>query len=1041
MLGISCLTKNTSLVTDLKDLVEYIGYSQVGAGKRADISTVYNVIRESGIEIDLNTVGHIYNEVLPKTYKQFSSDEQVNERVLKNYNDAIRRASLLEEKTGEKQIGTDAPEEHVVNGILNMFTNVESSDQTTQSDMLKMQDALWKDAQRKLKLPDSEKPKTKEGWKEILNKSLGFEKLGITDVNGKLNGIADLYNAMRKQLSTAKDDLNQKADPATMEKWNQMVNGLEAASYSLLFSKGDAKDFLNGIMKEAGYGKELSNGKTIINWNKLAGGIGDIQDLRNNVDNVLSKNGFSKDVIEGVKNSLENEFKDLLARTNENKLNQLLSREKGLDRKPTEQKSDLKRLSELNNIGLFDGTHERLMNHIIGVSDLQQQDIQDLHDLANAASGLYKQIDKELGSNIFASRHLQTIQRSIDSIIARNLNNKTIKLQSVGIMKNFFDVYLTGLLMRPFTILENAYSGIKEVISSVVLGKTGFNREDVKLYRKMLSDVTIRGQAFGEEIGNFSPQELYTNTLKWKPLNSTPTEKFNSGIHALMLPGRIGLMGFDSANKVVITNKIFNNMVYQALTQKGKTKQEAINIIHDSLYGKSFGDAEVKAKDLIEKFNKELPDKYKIPVNSRTITTFANDLVKQNLNANGALTTDVIEAAYKSAYHVAGYGLGHEANQGLSEAVREYRKKRSLEESSLIKDKAWDKLAWHRMKSTIINGMILRFIGGATNWVYLRAQANTPLGLATGFMGNWKGNIDFTDKKSIQSSMTEINNRRQMIARSIVGLTATAAAYTLGFMIFHGEGNDPDKNAKLAELKKKRDKLKSERADSGEAGNKYIKVKELDDEISSTEQDLDVFKRIRKNWEENRFFKKLAPDLMLFHYYANTDKNIGLAILDYGTTALNVGSQYSTSSKLQDVGTLLNRGETDAASGEIASVLGSNLGVPVWQSYKDWAKLGDWISGGNPKSDFKKPSNFTEGLLGGGMLEDVGAFKRNPAITILPGLGGKAYEKFKEKGIENMNDLKANPDWYKMKLHGEYILDGAERVKAKEAADKYFSDK
>ena len=50
MIGVSCLVKNTVLVQDLKDLVEYIGYERVGAGKSASVSEVYNIIRQSGIE-------------------------------------------------------------------------------------------------------------------------------------------------------------------------------------------------------------------------------------------------------------------------------------------------------------------------------------------------------------------------------------------------------------------------------------------------------------------------------------------------------------------------------------------------------------------------------------------------------------------------------------------------------------------------------------------------------------------------------------------------------------------------------------------------------------------------------------------------------------------------------------------------------------------------------------------------------------------------------------------------------------------------------
>lgn len=1039
MLGISCLTRNTALLQDLKDLVEYIGYSQVAADKDAGVSNVYNIIRKSGIEVDLNTLGHIYNEVLPKTYKQFSSDEEVNDLVLANYNEAIKKAAALEDTTGEKQIGESAPEEHVVNGILNMFTQAYTKDQTTKSDMRQLQEALWKGIQRKLKLPDSAQPKTKESWKGILNKALGYEQVGVTDVNGKINGISDLYAAMKSQLAQASSDLMDKGDFDTVERWQEMTDKLQASSYNLLFSKGEAKDLLHGILKDAGFSKDLSNGKQIINWNKLAGGVGDVQDLRNNVDAVLSKAGFDAQTIQGVKDSLEDEFKDLLAESNEKNLKQLAAKDKAIG-KITEQSSDLKRLSDLNNIGIFNGGFDRVLNNILKTSDLQQQDLADIKQLANAASELYREIDKKLGSTIFASRHLQTLQRSIDSIIARNINNKTVLLKTMSGMKNYFDVLLTGMLMRPFTILENVYSGVKAVIEPLIWGQ-GLKMQDFELYRKMLGDVAARGQAFGEEVGNFSPQELFTNSLKFKVGKDSPkTDIAKSILHAVMLPARIGLTGFDSANKVTITNSVFKNSIYKALTQNGKTKEESIKLINEALYGQSFDQAKKTAQEMIENINKKLSDKLKVPVNSRTITTFANDLVKANLNANGAINNDVIEAAYKSAYHVAGYGLGHEANNFISGAVRGYRNSRKQVEEKLIKEKDWNKLAYHRLKDTLTNGMVLRFIGGATNWVYLRFQGD-GLGLATGFMGNWNRDIDFTDKRTIQSSLTDMQNRRNMIGRSIVGISATATAYLIGFALFHGEGGDEDKKKKLADLQEKRDKIAKERAESGEAAKKYKRLSDLDDQIKGYQKEMDVFKRIKDNWMGNRLFKKMSPDAMLFHYYLNTDKNTPLAILDYATQTTNFGSNYSASAKMSDAAKQYYKGETDAGNGTLLSIVGGNLDVPVWKSYKDWLKLGQWISGGTPKSDYKQPTTWVQGLAGGGMLEDIGLFKRNSAITMLPGIGNVAYEKFRAKGITTMEDIKKNPIWYKMKeKDGTYILDGASRVKAQKAAEKYFQE-
>lgn len=1036
MLGVGCLVKNTALLQDLKDLVAYIGYEQIANGKSASVASVYNVIRQSGIEVDLQSVGHIYNESLPKEYKEFQSNEEVDDYVLKNYKDAIERAAMLEDNESKETVGQDKPEIYVVNGLLNMFTNANVANESTQSDMLQMQNALWKGIQRKLNLPESAKPKTSDEWKDILNQSLGYEQLGITDLNGRLNSIADLYNAMRTQLQDAGKELIRKGDWEEVEKWFEMVDALEASTYSLLFSRGEAKNLLEGMMKEAGFSKKLKDGTTILDWNKLAGGIGNAQDVRDNVERVLRDQGFGADVISGVSKSLENEFINFQAKILEKADKTLANQESRIGQSP-DKKSDLKRLAELNNLGVFESSHDKVLYNLIGIPDLQQQDIDDLKSLSRAASELFREIDNKFGSDIYASRHLQTIQRSIDQIVARNINNKTRLMKIVNAIKAFFDLYLTGLLMRPFTILENLWSGVKEIIVPQIFGK-GMKKEDLEIYRKMLSDVTIRGQSFGEEIGNFSPQELYTNTLKFN-WDKSNVKKAENILAALMLPGRIGLLGFDSANKVTITNRVFNNSIYQALTQQGMSKDDATRFMNESLYGKSWEDAKTQAKEMIEKFNEKLPDKLKVPVNSRTITTFANDLVKHNLNANGALTNEVIEAAYKSAYHVAGYGLGHEANNWLSSGIKQYRNRRKAEEKRLVKEKDWNKVAMHRLKDTFTNSFIIRFTGGATNWIYLRFQSGLGLGLVTGFMGNWNGDIDFKDKKAVQQSIKDIQNRRNMIARSVVGISSTMLAYAIGYALYgSGGGSDEDK-IKLAELKKRRDEVKEKTWPSGAKKSKAATLSEIATEIEAVEKNMSAYKRIKGDWMTSRLFRKVAPDIMLLHYYLDSGTNDYLAVLNYVQQTTGLGSGFSTSGKILSATELAYRKDYDAANGELASIAGDRFGAPTWNAYKDWGKLVQWIGGGKPSSDYKKPTEFSEGLWGGGALEDLGFFNRNPTITNLPGIGGKGYEKFKAKGIERMDDLKKNPDWFNMKgKDGKYILDKDDREKAKKGFEKYI---
>lgn len=1030
-LDISCLIRNTTLRNDLNDLVEFIAYSRVAKNLDAGIQSIYNDIRMNGIEVDLQTVGFIYNDVLPKTYAQFNSDHDVNNYVLKSYEDAINRAARLEApEAQERQIGQNSPDLEVVNGILNMFTklNTVPSD-PIYSDMRMMQEALWKGIQRKLTLTNNSIPKTQKDWEELLTQALGYEKLGMNDINGRLNGIADLYDSMKTYLADASKEMEARGDFATSEKWQEMTDKLKAASYSLLFSKGEAKSFITSIMKEAGYGKKLKNGKTVIDWNKLSNETGSVLDLYNNIDWVMTDKGYSRSVIDGVQDSFTNELNDLNAKIMDWRLKQMDNKSEALNR-ASNRKTDLKRLAELNNLGIFQSAHDKLLNSLVGISDLQAQDLDDLEQLSKAASDLYREMDKApYGSDIFASSALQTIQRHIDRIVQRNINNKTRLMKIMSAIKNFMDILMTGMLMGPLTIIENWLSGIKEIASPLLFGKSKLkNKEDRQVYKSVLMDVLARGQSFGEEIGSFAPRELYSNSLRLKWKDATAKERAESVLYIMMAPARIGLLGFDSANKAVITNKTFYNSMYKALTQNGKTESEAADILNTALHGQSFEKAKEDAEKLLNHINTSLPSKYPIPVNPNTITRLANDLVKANLNTSGVITNEMIESTLKGSYHVAGYGLGHEANNLLSKGIKSVRDRMVQKEEKLRTAKKWDRLAWHKLGSTFTNGMVLRFLGGATNWVVLRAQSGLGLGLASGFMGKWDEDIDFKNADTIKESIKEREGARNQIGRAMAGISYTLMGYALMYALTRGGDDDRERKRKrLEEL------------------TRFVQTPEVKEEIKKLTAEVNIYRSIKSNYEGNRLFKKISPDLMLLNYYMQTDDNHWKGALNYVINTTGIASDFSTAGKFTDAMDYFRKGEISQGKGTLASIAGDRMAVPLWRAYKEWYKLGAWITGNNVSSDFKKPSNVSEGLFGGGVLEDWGVYQRNSSITILPGIGPKSIERFKAVGIENMNDLETHPGWENMMYMNEKgkmepILDKGDRVNAKTAADKWFKE-
>ncbi|MBK7377359.1 MAG: hypothetical protein IPJ02_17945 [Chitinophagaceae bacterium] len=55
----------------------------------------------------------------------------------------------------------------------------------------------------KIKTYNNSIPEAQKDWEELLHQALGYEQLGMTDINGHLNGIADLFDSMKEQLADA----------------------------------------------------------------------------------------------------------------------------------------------------------------------------------------------------------------------------------------------------------------------------------------------------------------------------------------------------------------------------------------------------------------------------------------------------------------------------------------------------------------------------------------------------------------------------------------------------------------------------------------------------------------------------------------------------------------------------------------------------------------------------------------------------------------------------------------------------------------------
>lgn len=1219
----TCLLKDTPLKEALFNIVEFTAYERLKAGKSASVGGIYSDIRQAGVEVDLPTIGEIYMQVLPREDAHFDSDIDVEDFVLKTWNDTINKLIPQGESeevavTGERQIGRERPEARIVEFILDRLFGDVAEDLTTTSDMKVLQGALWRGIQRKLGRLTQEKP-TRKTMKELILQSLGWEDIGIENVHGQMNSISDLYSSMRNELAKAAADVRAGSSPAIIERFNEYIKGLENASYQLLFSRKDALQVRDDALKNAGFGKTLANGNIVLDWDKLAAYTGSVADLREQAHKAFEDAGFSQDVIERLKDSLEQEFYDLRAETMERQLSkselfakggkklvleeaglnellggrtmaqwvreqqietveqlaqrayasldrtkyvrtvkqkivqrlidffnenyarvnnaeaqraiddilgeqtalewikangiqnqdelytaldrvlagrtisaqndaairaafssildinnraerELAQREKQTEYEYRPKKSDLKRLVELYHLGIFEGRHNQLLYDLLRVDGLQQQDIADLENLAAAASDLARRaVDVNgynLSDDIFVNRRMQYIQRHIDSIVERNIANKTRLVSLIKFAANYLDLMLTGLLAGLVTMVQNILSGAKSVLTGMrfstsaekvvedngqfyiespfgrsraygsrgeaeadIIDFTGKSKQSLRLYWSMLKEVALTGQSYGEEIGSFAARELFTNTLRWKwgegllGKGTTAKDKFKSILFALSLPSRIGLLAFDSANKVALTNKIFYNMIYHSLEKRGMDKTLIAPYMNEMLYGQSFRDARKIARKVIEENNRLLKPEFRSKVTEAEVTNLANDIIKANLNTQGSMVdTDVLEAALKGSYHVAGLGLGHEPNNPLSGMIKRLRDDMRRREQRLIDAKDWHNLSLHRLGSLLLNGFLIRFTGGATNWLWLRAKEGLALGILTGGARMlWNKEIDFADKKNLKEQMQRRERARNDFARGLIGLSYTAMAYAIGYAVTGGA--DDDDEERLKRLKEKKNKTDADR-----------------DKIEDLELKTSIYRQIKQDTGKDRWFRILAPDIMLIKYYTDNNKgNLALGFWNYIQRTYYGNDRFSVGQRIKDAISLYEQGDNAGAEGALTSIIGDRVGVPYWRATKEYYRVVTNIFKGDktPPSKYEPATTWDEGLFGGGALQDLGIYDRNSRITMIPGVGVKAYEKYKELGIEKMDDLINRPYWYNMKYKGSFIMDADERRKAEKFWGNY----
>tara|TARA_R110002049_G_scaffold108120_2_gene256154 strand:+ start:2450 stop:9397 length:6948 start_codon:yes stop_codon:yes gene_type:complete len=628
--------------------------------------------------------------------------------------------------------------------------------------------------------------------------------------------IKDVFSKIKK--SDIEDILRENNKPKTRNKIDPKVKQAKQLVKEALIEKGfsrdinvrvNEKDELGRVVKDKnGRNKKVKERRTILDWKKLAGEAGSVDNIRENVQDALKGKGYTDSEIKNMGKLLEDEYNNLRASVIEKSLNELNRRNE--IRKKVNIKSSAKRLAELFNYGLFEkeaDTYNNLINSALGFNDLDNKSFRELESLAKTLANLYGQGKSEIG--------LQEALASVNKDIARTLNKAAFAsgnnaYKTTAIAQEYINLSTRFMLVTMNQALQNPISGyIQRAITSVGYALDKTDNKKLAKQRKFIakdrfkSIVREGGGAYGDASSLLINDSKIENWLN----DQSENELYHSAISFGM--GRAFLEGFDSRHKTVLTEKYFIHNLIKILSDPSNTnkmsKAEALNFVTEKLTGESFEKAKIKAKSITEKINKDAGKKI-LNNTDRAINIFAQGIMKDALLEGKVLSEDEISAAYNAAYKVAGRDIGHVANNMVSKMVGGYNSRVDSELQQAIKEKDWNKAALKQTEQILSRNILNTFVGGGTNWYMLGLQYS-PLGLPQLVYSRYmkgKNSIDLTTTKgmkNLEETLYRSLDYKNTAARILVG--STVQLVLAGIFMASGYDDDMDEYIKNNPLAKK----------------------------------------------------------------------------------------------------------------------------------------------------------------------------------------------------------------------------------------------
>jgi len=652
--------------------------------------------------------------------------------------------------------------------------------------------------------------------KEEANKYLTQESIDRINESKEKAIVTRLENELAdldEQIAKGEKERVEKKEPKSTPQIEALRAQRKAKIEILNELDPNPKEFTKQALIDAGYSREITvtlkdgtkEKRQVLDWKKLAGEEGSIDNIREVVENALKDKGFTDAQISRMRDAFVTEFNELRANIATKAIKEL--RRLNEPKEAPQRKSSARRLAELYDLGLFEQNSDEfdyLVNKAIGLSDVGQEAFFEAKRFAASLSELYKMNPNEFFTKQFV--------REINFKIAKLLNKVAFHeggnwFKFVNVASEIFNLMLRAKLQTLKQFFDNQISGRQERliqdIGGMIQGELSTKQLD-ELRKKYAStvkeDITKNaGLYFGDVNTPFLTKSQIEDYL-----NSLTKDRLYHHLLSVAL-GKSYLEGADSMNKASLTEKTFIAATLKVLTDKSnpnKMKSEdALKMINEQLTGQKFSEALNESERIIKQINQSAGREI-LSETKENIFRGAMDLVKANLLVGQALDAKMIEASYNAAYKSAGYGLGHEANNPISEMVNQVQARLDEKIKKAVKEKKWGKAANLTILSTINRNILNPFVGGGTNWLVLGLQKSgldvvSPLWFMAQKM---KNGIDLSNPDGIKDLENELleNFRRNTINRRVLIGGIASSLFTLALI---SSGGDDEMEEWLAKNK------------------------------------------------------------------------------------------------------------------------------------------------------------------------------------------------------------------------------------------------